>query len=74
MYQDFRIKKDIIPFIPTQDKTKPSFVKIKHTISGTKFKKQLPIFRGDSAKELLHFLHKFNKAKNENRLHYISEA
>ena len=63
MEQDSGIEKKIIPFLPSIDKKKPSFLEIKYTISGIQFKKQWPIFKGGSAEELLYFLHEFMEAK-----------
>ena len=63
MDQDSGIEKEIIPFLPSSEKKKPSFLEIKYSISGTQFKKQLPIFKGGSAEELLYFQYEFMEAK-----------
>ena len=47
------------------DKTKPRFLEFKYNISGTQLKKQLPIFKGGSAKDLLYFLREFMEAKGK---------
>ena len=63
MEQDLGIEKEIITFLPSSKKKKNSFLEIQYTISGTQFKKQLPIFKGGSAEDLLYVLHKFMEAK-----------
>lgn len=65
MEGDSGIEKEIIPFLPSSDKQTPQFLEVKYSIANTQFKKQLPIFKGGSAKELLYFLHEFTSAKSK---------
>ncbi len=59
---DTGIKKEAIPFsIPANTPT-PKTLEVKYTISGSTFKTQLPLFKGGTAEELLHFLGKFQQA------------
>ena len=59
MDNDHGIEKEAIPFIPSDEIKKTSYIEVKYTISGPGFKTQLPIFKGGSAKELLRFLNEF---------------
>ena len=44
MEEDSGIEKEIIPFLPTSDKTKSNFLEIKYSISSTQIKNQLPLY------------------------------
>ena len=57
------IEKESISFLPSDKITKPPYIEVKYTISGSTFKIQLPIFKGDTVEEFLHFLNEFNKTK-----------
>ncbi len=70
MDNDQGIEKEAIPFILSEEITKPSYLEVKYTISGSGFKTQLPIFKGGSAEELLRFLNEFQGAKT--RLGYTT--
>ena len=65
MDTDQGIEKEAIPFIPTEETKKPSYMEVKYTISGSEFKTQLPVFKGGSAEELLRFLNEFQSSKNK---------
>ena len=65
MDNDHGIKKEAISFIPSDKITKPSYIEVKYTISGSGFKTQLPVFKGGPAEELLCFLNKFQGAKTK---------
>ena len=59
------IQKEGISFPYTlAEKSKTSFVKVKHTIlANSSFKAQLPTFREGLLKEILQFIHEFKHAK-----------
>ena len=65
MDNDHGIEKEAIPFIPSDDIKKPSYIEVKYIISGSGFKTQLPIFKGGSADELLQFLNEFQGKKSK---------
>ena len=65
MDNDQGIEKEAIPFIPSDEISKPSYIEVKYTISGSGFKTQLPVFKGGSAEELLRFLNEFQGAKSK---------
>ena len=59
------IEKEAIPFIPSDEIKKPSYIEVKYTISGSDFKTKLPVFKGGSTEELLRFLNEFQGAKSK---------
>ena len=65
MDNDHGIEKEAIPFIPSDETKKPSYIEVKYTISGSGFKTQLPVFKGGSTEELLRFLNEFQGAKSK---------
>ena len=65
MDDDHRIEKEAIPFIPSDEIKKNSYIEVKYTISCSCFKTQLPVFKGGSVEELLRFLDKFQGAKSK---------
>ena len=67
---DLGIEKETISFYTNQESNPPMTLEIKFTLSGSSFKTQLPVFRKGNSEEFLHFLYKFNQAKN--KLDYTS--
>ena len=63
MESDQGIEREAIPFLPPEEKPKPSFLEVKYNISNSTFKTQLPIFNGGSAEEFLRFMYEFSHAK-----------
>ena len=59
------IEKEAIPFIPSDELKKSSYLEVKYTISGFSFKTQLPVFKGGPAEELLRFINKFQGVKGK---------
>ena len=65
METDQGIEREAIPFLPSTEKQKNSFLEVKYTISDSTFKTQLPIFRGGSADDCLRFLYEFENSKSK---------
>ena len=74
METDQEIKREAIPFLPLNDKTKTSFLEVKYSNSGSSFKTQLPIFCGGSAEEFLLFPIQIWTFKSKGRINNISKT